>query len=304
MIDYDELVNFRSSQPPMTDEAFLRGMSRVEAASEQAVAMQTPHRSRHLLIAAAIAIAVFAGGAVALGSHHPADTAAAEVLKDAASRALLGPALQPRPGQFVYQRVETFNNGDRGTVEYWIPADHSRQETICVSDSGCATVPYDPTAVKNQGLPYDVLCSLPTTGSGMLDYLRSSPITVWERSLGESANLAVWNTALQLGDLLPPAQQAALFQALTRLHGIHTDGTVTTFDGRAGIAIAIKSAAPKSRGGPSIANQLVFAVENHSYIGERNLQTFSASQSAGSTTVSFNSSATTRVVVDRAQLRP
>ena len=257
-----------ANRPPMSDAAFDEGLRllRLEMTSRRRLRPK-------LLMATAVAAACVIGGVVAVGQHRPADSAAAEVLYNAAERVRTESALHPEHGQFVYQRVDYLNNGQAGTVEYWIPADRGGRETICASDEGCAVMPYEPNGVKNQGLPYDALAALPTTGPAMLEYLRASPITAFQRSSGRTADDAVWQTAQQLGDLFPPAQEAALFEALARLHDVRFEGQVTTFDGRGGVALGIKHPAS---GDPVVDDQLVFAADTHQYLGVRNVQTFAS----------------------------
>ncbi len=297
MIDHNELTNLRADVPPMTEAAFLRGLQRLDEARTSATPSGRSRRPVYALIAAAAAAAVLVAGAVTIGHRSPSDSATATVLNDAAEHALQQPTLHPNPGQFVYQRVDSLGNDYAATIEYWIPADNTGKETICVSNDGCANIPYDKNAVKNQGLPYNVLMALPTNGAAMLAYLRADAMTTWQRSTGKSSDLAVWNTALQLGDLLPPAQQAALFLALARLHSTRLEGHVTTFDGRTGIAIGIQDPVAGDE-------QLVFTTDTHEYIGERNVQTHSTANPAKTDTVSFNSSRTVSAIVNHAQQRP
>ncbi|MDQ2836677.1 MAG: CU044_5270 family protein [Actinomycetota bacterium] len=287
MIDIDELTNLRSQVPAMTDEVYERGLHRIEAAMFAGPQRHRSHRSRYALVAAVAVAAVLTTGIVAIGQHAPSDAASAEILRDAATHALAQPVLHPRRGQFVYKRIAGLGNGRAFTAEYWIPADGSGRETICRTNGNCTVLSYDKTRPQDQAMPYDVLSSLPTSGPAMLARLRADPSTVFESSHGKSPDLAVWYTVFNLADLLPPAQQAALFKAVASLHSVRVEGRATTFDGRAGVALGVHDPVGSDL-------QLIFTPDTHAYLGERAVQEFA----------SFNTSLSASVVVDKAKQRP
>ena len=288
----DELSGLRAEVPAMSDAAYADGLRRLDAAlagepNRTLRRLRPSRRTGYAVIAAAAAAAALVTGVTAVGRSKPSDTASATVLTSAAVHALSQPTLHPRPGQFVYVRVASFNNSTHGTLEYWIPANAGGREQICVDGDDCTTLSYDQNRLKDQAQPWDVLTALPTDEAGMLAWLRSNPSTAFHRSAGDAADLAVWNTAFGIADQFPPAQQSALFRALADLHSVRLEGDVTTFDGQAGVALGIHDPAAGDR-------QLVFARDTFAYIGERNIQSGT----------SFNTSRTTALVVDRTGQRP
>lgn len=277
----DELSELRADVPPMTDAAFARGLNRIEAAladpnladpslTELSLGRPTSHRPgqrrlAYLATAAAVAAVTVAAGTVVFGHHSAHDSAAADVLTAAANQAQHRPTLHPRPGQYVYVHIAEENHGQPAWIDYWIPADRSGRERICVPNEACTDLAYNPSAVRDPALPYDVLSGLPTTADGMLAWLRSNPSTTWQISAGWTSDLATWATASDLLPLLPPAQQTAVFKALATLPGVRRDGVVTTFDGHQGTALS--SSSPDEG-----TFQLVFELNTHAYLGSRNIQ--------------------------------
>ncbi len=267
----DQLSELRADVPPMTDEAFARGLNRIEAAlADPSVAQPTSHHISHrrlayLAAAASVAAVTVVAGTATFGHHPASSSAAAEVLDAAAGEALQRPTLHPRTGQYVYVHIAEENHGEPAWIDYWIPADRSGRERICVPNDACTDLAYNPSAVKDAALPYDVLSGLPTTADGMLAWLRSNPSTTWRISSDWTFDLATWATASDLLPLLPPAQQSAVFKALATLPGVGRDGVVTTFDGHQGTALS--SSSPDEG-----TFQLVFELNTHAYLGSRNIQ--------------------------------
>jgi len=241
---------------------------------------------RRLAVTGALAAALAAGLAVTLtvtstgggasppAGHFAAATTVAAVLDNAALAALREPAVTPRPGQFVYTKMNISiyhaRHRDpavpavRGTqsIESWksvggthrgitvtsaktVPGgtkEFREVESWCAG--GHAQPAYDivtPRCTARQFADYQPW--LPATAAGMRAYLEGtlSPPHTGPAKLPHGKNVAA--NMLEEGFYLlthydlTPAQQAAMYHALAQVPGLTIVPKVTDILGRAGVGI-------------------------------------------------------------------
>lgn len=268
MITYDDLREFRTDIPVMTETAYQDGLDRLRAEMGPAPRSRSRSRSRkwrYAGVAVAATAACLVAGVVATNGHQPSNAAAAQILEDAAVQAKLKPTLHPAHGQWIYQRIEAPDGGTPDSVEVWIPADAATGR-VTYRDSSLPSPSTDDRWLAGAGrldaAPYDVLAALPTNSSAMIARIKADPCGRPDSSHGP--DLAIWSCARSLALMVPPAQQSALFLGLARLRGVQYLGPVTMmFGGRSGVALGMKD--------PNVGGdiQMVFATGTHEFIGEQ-----------------------------------
>jgi hypothetical protein len=224
---------------------------------------ESPRRAwlRPAMLTGAFSAALAAGLAVALivtstGAGHgpaathfaPATTVAA-VFDNAAAAALREPAIRPRPDQFVYTKAKLAMNEPvtTQTVETWTSVGGMRvgatvtygpttrtargYVTACVNGLVKPPSPITPHCTPRQYAAYKPW--LPTTGAGMLAYLkRTSP-----RDGSVAQSVLEQGFYLLTGADLTPAQQAAMYHALALVPHLTVVPSVTDILGRTGVGI-------------------------------------------------------------------
>jgi hypothetical protein len=218
------------------------------------------------VLAAGVAVALIATSSTAPDSHraggHPTadapagrpasswpNTAAAGVLRNAALAALETPADAPRPGQFVYTKLERHypqSAGGTGVLETWLSADGV--QAGLTSGGTPATTGYSPGCrngwyyyPNDQG--HRQRCS-PAENAAYFPGMPTSPqaLRAWlQRYLGGGASYAsglLTNVeSIMTTDYLLPKQKAALYQVLAQTPGLTVVPRVTNVMGVAGIGI-------------------------------------------------------------------
>lgn len=219
------------------------------------------------VVAVAVAFALTATSSTAPGGQpaggHPTtgtpaggpasswpNTAAAGVLHNAALAALEVPATAPRPGQFVYTKLDRYEpqavGGGSGVLETWLSADGVQAGLI--SGGTPATTGYSP-GCRNGWYYYPNFkdhhqrCN-PAENAAYFPYMPTSPkaLRAWlQRHLGGGASYAsglLTNVEFMMTSYyLLPKQQAALYQVLAQTPGLTVVPKVTNVLGVAGIGI-------------------------------------------------------------------
>jgi hypothetical protein len=185
--------------------------------------------------------------------HSPSswpDTAAAGVLHNAALAALEVPAYPPRPGQFVYTKLERYQpqtvGGGPGVLETWLSVDGV--QAGLTSGGTPATTGYSP-GCRDGWYYYPNLqghrqrCN-PAENAAYFPGMPASPraLRAWlQRHLGGGASYAsglLTNVeSMMTADYLLPKQKAALYQVLAQTPGLTVVPRVTNVTGVAGIGI-------------------------------------------------------------------
>ncbi len=215
---------------------------------------------------AAVAVALTGTPSTTPGGHpvgvHPAtdapaghsasswpNTAAAGVLHNAALAALELPANAPRPGQFVYTKLEQFQPqtaGGTGVLATWLSVDGA--QAGLTSGGTPATTGYSPGCrngwyyyPNDQG--HHQRCS-PAENAAYFPDMPASPqaLRAWlQRHLGGGASYAsglLTNVeSMMTTDYLLPKQKAALYEVLAQTPGLTVVPRVTNVMGVAGIGI-------------------------------------------------------------------
>jgi hypothetical protein len=218
------------------------------------------------VVAAAVAVALTATSSTTPGGHpvggHPTtgatagspayswpNTAAAGVLHNAALAALEVPATAPRPGQFVYTKLERYQpqavGGGSGVLETWLSADGVQAGLI--SGGTPATTGYSP-GCRNGWYYYPNLkgqhqrCN-PAENAAYFPYMPTSPkeLRAWlQRHFGGASYASGLLTnveSMMTSYYLLPKQQAALYEVLAQTPGLTVVPRVTNVLGVAGIGI-------------------------------------------------------------------
>lgn len=265
---------------------------RIELAERESEIAVRPRR-RVLMIAAVAAIAIIATSVLTNGVVGAGQAAqAAEVLHTAAQGAITTSDPTVAPGQFLVVSTHEVSR------MYWKEIPHpeyalwSQHWTLYIpsDSSGLWTLirTYDPpshptstmpnyishstllTPTWEQGTAGDLkdwikeaiaLRSIPATTDGMFAYLQDGydPSTnAW------SHNEWAWLRATDLlaNTYVPSAQRAALYDAMTRLSGVHVSDNQTSVDGRQGVGISMS--------GPHVGNvELVIDPSTGQYLGKK-----------------------------------
>jgi hypothetical protein len=218
------------------------------------------------VIAAAVAVALTATSSTTPGGHpvggrpttdapggHSAsawpNTAVAGVLHNAALAALEVPATAPRPGQFVYTKLERHQpqavGGGSGVLETWLSADGVQAGLI--SGGTPATTGYSP-GCRNGWYYYPNFkgqhqrCN-PAENAAYFPYMPTSPkaLRAWlQRHFGGvsyASGLLTNVESMMTSYYLLPKQQAALYEVLAQTPGLTVVPRVTNVLGVAGIGI-------------------------------------------------------------------
>ena len=286
--DLQLLAEFRTGTPPMTTETDRLGRARLLAAAEaeRRTAPARPGRAafrRRLLLRVAVAGGLAAAAVTGItvveniGNSGPGHKGpgvvfhgpvanAADLGNRAAQAAQARPFTAPRPGQWIY--IENRNappaagepNGPvspnrRHTWALWTRADGRQQATVAAN--GKVTVhnllPAEPRS------DYAYLSSLPTDPNRLLATLRKSAT----EPVGSRDQVVFSNIGVFMRDgLIPPKVQAALFQVLPRLKGVHLVRQATDAAGRTGLAFAI------TREG-YLSDEFILDPNTYRYLGER-----------------------------------
>ena len=271
LADLKMAVAEQAAASPAPDQAAAVRPARPAGSAQPARRVAWPSRwpLRRLAIAGAASTVLAAGVAVALtatspaapGSHpvgHPTtgapasswpNTAAAGVLHNAALAALELPANAPRPGQFVYTKIERYQPqalGGTGVLETWLSADGVQAG---LSSAGTpATTGYSPGCRDGwyyypNDRAHHQRCS-PAENAAYFPDMPTSPreLRAWlQRHLGGADSYAsglLTNVeSMMTSDYLLPRQQAALYQVLAQTPGLTLVPRVTNVQGVAGIGI-------------------------------------------------------------------
>jgi hypothetical protein len=192
---------------------------------------------------------------------------ASQVLELAATAALAGPDVQPRPEQFLYRGA--VGPDGKLTYEMWKSVDGTREGEVISYEGGVTSrtpldgcADGDENAVPEQGggcVPDPAyLPKLPSDVAQMQAYLR-------ERNTQESADVRTNSTAKDIWYLasnhyLRPAQRAALYRAAAEVPGLKVVDGATDAAGRKGTGIAWTYA-----GGPEM--MWIFDPKTHTFLG-------------------------------------
>jgi hypothetical protein len=214
------------------------------------------------VLAAGVAVALTATSPAAPGGHpavgHPRtdapasswpNTAAAGVLHNAALAALDLPANAPRPGQFVYTKIERYQPqalGGTGVLESWLSAD-GVQAGLVSNGTSAGTGPSPGCRDGWYYYPKDRVhhqrCS-PAENAAYFPNMPTSPraLRAWlQRHLGDADSYAsglLTNVEYMMTtDYLLPRQQAALYEVLAQTPGLTVVPRVTNVTGAVGIGI-------------------------------------------------------------------
>ncbi|WP_439658516.1 CU044_5270 family protein [Lentzea sp. HUAS TT2] len=263
------------------DDTPLQSADHLAAARAQLVAgMKSPRRGRAGIIAVATLATAAAVAAVAVllpsgtpqndtalvETSTPVDTAV-QLLHHAAAAARSKPAEVPRPDQFYYVR--------NGGWEAWFSVDGTRDGRIIASTgSDPTTTPgcvggrrkvldkYDkPTGAFEECVPTRAYRDdLPTTADEMLKVLQGKDKDRSVNSYGKDV------LSMVIHSYLPGPQQAALFEAATRVPGLTVVENVSS--GRPGVGISW----PVPEGSASWAEPIVmvFDKKTYEYLGLKN----------------------------------
>jgi len=235
---------------------------------------------RRLAVTGALAAALAAGLAVTLTvtstgagtppAHFAPATTVAAVLNNAALAAQSEPAGAPRRSQFIYTKdilaiYQPRRHGFPGerarqTIETWTSAGGIHPGEILFTGPGtktsraivsaCVHGFVAPAGVKPERCKPRQYAGyqpwLPTTTAGMRAYLETGPRD------GSHAQSLIETGYYLLTDVdLTPAQQAAVYHALARVHGLTIVPKVTDILGRTGVGI-------RSRPGPGMTWTAIF----------------------------------------------
>jgi hypothetical protein len=210
----------------------------------------------------AVTLIVTSTGTTPAARHFAPATTVAAVLDNAAIAAQLGPAVAPRPGQFIYTKsllavYQPRRHGFPGdrvrqTIETWTSAGGIHPGVILTTGpttrtarsivSGCvhgfvypALIPKHQRCTAREFAAYRPW--LPTTTAGMRAYLEKGP-----RDGSNAQSMIETGFYLLTGADLTPAQQAAVYHALARVPGLTVVPKVTDILGRAGVGIRSRPA--------------------------------------------------------------
>lgn len=289
--DLQLLAEFRTGTPPMTTETDRLARARLLAAAEaeRRTAPARPRRAafrRRLLLRVAVAGGLAAAAVTGitvvenLGNSGPGHKGpgvvlhgpvanAADLGNRAAQAAQARPFTAPRPGQWIY--IETRSaplahtgapNGPvtpkrRHTTARWTRADGRQQATVAAN--GKLTI--DNLLPAEPRSDYAYLSSLPTDPDRLLATLRASAT----EPVGPHDQVVFSNIGVFMRDgLLPPKVQAALFQVLPRLRGVHLVRQATDAAGRTGLAFAVTKEG-------YLRDELILDPNTYRYLGERSI---------------------------------
>ena len=294
MDDLELLAELRSETPPMTAETARLARGRLLTAAAEAERRTIPAYARRAVVRRRwlLSIAVVGGlaAAAAMGltvvenvgdrgdRRHPGSgivlqgtpvANVADLANRAAQAARARPFTAPMPWQWIYIQTRSAplaNLGEpngpvapnrRHTTAQWKRVDGKRQATI--DANGKLTI--DELYPAEPRSDYAYLSSLPTDPNRLLATLRASADEpVGSRDLAVFSNIGVF----MRNSLIPPKVQAAIFQVLPRLQGVHLVRQATDAAGRSGVAFAI------IREG-YLSDELILDPRTYRYLGERSI---------------------------------
>lgn len=231
-----------------------------------------------------------AGRSTGTGAAAPLrPVSVAQVLDLAARAAETNGEIAPRPDQFiVYESITmyaSFIGENVGRYLYrtkrtiWLSADGTRVGAVrienlepkvypgwplpSIATGKSGSVDMLPICPATDGPPRDFvhLSKLPTDPSGMLAYLRGRV----GASGKNDPNYELWQAAGELmrESYLPPAQRAAVYQAIKLIPGVQLVERAEDATGRTGIGVGFVD----TRRG--LREELVFAPDTYRFLGER-----------------------------------
>ncbi|MFC8451954.1 CU044_5270 family protein [Kitasatospora sp. NPDC057223] len=251
---------------------------------------------------------------------------AAVLLDQAAQAAEKKPDAKPGKGQFVYVKsLEAFGSSNEATGETSLGTPHQREIWLSVDGTqwGLLIDGSRPPATGKKkeanearpGIPaprtdgglwlepnrspglngptYEYLAGLPTDPAALLEKIYTET-----KGQGSSPDQEAFVTIGDLlrGQIAPPAVSAALYRAAARIPGVTTIDGVPAGSGRTGVAVAHVDG--------DVRTEWIFDRSSYEFLGEREVVAAEGSRWGKPGTVTGQSTALSRAVVDAAGDRP
>jgi hypothetical protein len=194
---------------------------------------------------------------------------AAEALANAAASAIRRSAVTARPDQWVYQerrQIDLPGNARAAvppftytTYRTWRRLDGKQAAELVDGRLVVHDRTLPPGAVADDLMDYSNISGLTTPEAALAWASRQTPIDARRSDSGTQAFIRM-NAALRTY-VLPPAVEAAIYQAISRIEGVRTTSGQVDLDGRPAVALGLLR--------DGVSHEILLDPVSYRYVGER-----------------------------------